>query len=393
MKLSNRILGLNGEPGTSDGWGVYYKARAMLAAGEKLTMLCIGEHDRKTAPFIIDAMADLARGGNTGYALASGQPGLRAAVAEKIEAESGVKTGPENVIITSGGQSALFASMCAALDPGEKAVVIDPYYATYPATVRGAGGIFATVPARPENGFQPDRDELYAATEGARVLLMNTPHNPTGAVYSEETLAGIAEVAKARDLWVISDEVYSSQVHEGKHLSLRALPDMAERVLVVGSMSKSHVMTGFRIGWVVGPEEAIIAMLSLSNGTTYGVPGFIQTAAEVALREGAAEEAEVSALYRRRRDLAVEALKGSAVSLSPPDGAMYVMLDIRPTGMSGEDFAMALLEQEKIAVMPGESFGTAAAGHVRVALTIADEEMVSALHRLAAFATRQAEAA
>lgn len=107
----------------------------------------------------------------------------------------------------------------------------------------------------------------------------------------------------------------------------------------------------------------------------------------------AAEEAEVSALYRRRRDLAVEALKGSAVSLSPPDGAMYVMLDIRPTGMSGEDFAMALLEQEKIAVMPGESFGTAAAGHVRVALTIADEEMVSALHRLAAFATRQAEAA
>lgn len=393
MKLSNRVLGLNGAPGKSDGWGVYYRARALLDAGERVTMLCIGEHDRRTAPFILDAMDASARGGNTGYAVSLGQTGLRQAVAERTQAATGVPTAAGNVIITAGGQAALFASMCAALDPGDTAVVVDPYYATYPATVRGAGGVFRTVAARPENGFQLDRDELMAATEGARALLINTPHNPTGAVYSRETLEGIAEVCRARDLWLISDEVYASQVHEGAHLSPRALDGMAERCFVVGSMSKSHVMTGFRVGWVVAPEAAILAMQSLANGTTYGVPGFIQDAAEAALRQGGQEEGAVAALYRRRRDLAVEALKGSAVQVSPPEGAMYVMLDVRDTGMSGEEFAMALLERERIAVMPGESFGRAAAGHVRVALTIADDDMVAALRRLAAFAGDLAEAA
>ncbi|QIE54320.1 pyridoxal phosphate-dependent aminotransferase [Pikeienuella piscinae] len=393
MKLSERIIGLNGAPGESDGWGVYYRARAMIEAGETLTMLCIGEHDRKTAPFILDAMDASARGGNTGYALALGQDGLRRAVAERVEAATGVDTTAANVMITTGGQAALFATMCAALDPGDTAVIVDPYYATYPSTVRGAGGVLRTVAARPSKGFQPDASDLSAATEGARALLINTPHNPTGAVYSRATMEGIAAVCRERDLWLISDEVYSGQVHEGAHLSPRALPGMAERTLVVGSMSKSYVMTGFRIGWVIGPEDVIAAMMSLANATTYGVPGFIQDAAEIALRQGAAEEAEVAALYNRRRDRAVAALEGSPVAVSPPDGAMYVMLDIRGTGMSGEAFAMALLERERIAVMPGESFGRAAAGHVRVALTVGDEAMAAALRRLAQFASRLAKAA
>ena len=393
MKLSNRILTLDGGDPRGDGWSVYYRARDMLAAGEPVTMLCIGEHDRKTAPFILDAMEASARGGNTGYTLALGQPGLRDAIAERVAAETGVPTGRGNVIVTTGGQAALFASMCAALDPGDTALIVDPFYATYPATVRGAGGRVRTVKARPEAAFQPERAALDAAAEGARALLINTPHNPTGAVYSQETLEGIAEVCRRHDIWLISDEVYSGQVHEGEHISPRALPGMAERTLVVGSLSKSHVMTGFRLGWVVGPETAIEAMRGLANGTTYGVPGFIQDAAETALREGAAEEAAVSALYTRRRDRAVAALAGSAVAVSPPQGAMYVMLDIRATGMGGEEFAMALLERERIAVMPGESFGEAAAGHVRVALTIEDEAMDAALRRLARFAENLREAA
>lgn len=393
MKLSTRILTLDGGGPRGDGWSVYYRARDMLAAEEPVTMLCIGEHDRKTAPFILDAMEASARGGNTGYALALGQPGLRDAIAERVTRETGVPTGRANVIVTTGGQAALFASMCAALDPGDTALIVDPFYATYPATVRGAGGVVRTVKARPEAGFQLERAALDEAAKGARALLINTPHNPTGAVYSRETLEGIADACLRHDLWLISDEVYSGQVHEGAHLSPRALPGMAERTLVVGSLSKSHVMTGFRLGWVVGPEAAVEAMRGLANGTTYGVPGFIQDAAETALREGAAEEAEVAALYTRRRNRAVAALAGSAVAVSPPQGAMYVMLDIRATGMDGEAFAMALLERERIAVMPGESFGEAASGHVRVALTIEDEAMVAALRRLARFAETLAEAA
>lgn len=393
MNLSDRILTINGAPGADDGWAVYYKARDMRDAGEPVVMLSIGEHDHKTAPFILDAMDASARGGNTGYAYFMGSAGLRAAVAERVQRMTGVVTTRDNVLITTGGQAALFAAHAAALDPGDTGVIIDPYYATYPGTVRGVSGRVATVAAHAANGFQPDRDDLMDATEGARSLLINSPHNPTGAVYTRETLEAIAEVCKARDLWLISDEVYDSQVHEGAHLSPRALPGMAERTLVIGSMSKSHVMTGFRIGWIIAEPDTITAISALSNSTTYGVPGFIQDAAETALREGDQEERTTSTRYRRRRDKAARALEGSCVKLSPPDGAMYVMLDIRATGLSGEAFALALLDAEKIAVMPGESFGTAAAGHVRVALTIDDEAMVDALRRLAAFAAKLAEAA
>ena len=387
MKISNRIVRLNGEPGQSDGWSVYYRAREMKLAGEAVTMLSIGEHDRRTAPFIIDRMADSARGGNTGYALMIGQESLRDTIAARIERMTGVPTTRDNVIVTSGGQAALFSSVCITSDPGDDLLIVDPYYTTYPSTVRAAGGVVKKVQARAENAFQLGKNDLAAAAPGAKALLINTPHNPTGAVYTRETLEGIAEVCKAEDLWLISDEVYDSQVHEGAHLSPRALPGMAERTLVVGSMSKSHVMTGFRLGWVIGPAEVIKIAGDLLNGTTYGAPGFIQDAAETALKEGDQEEGAVAALYRRRRDKAVAALEGSpAIRISPPDGAMYVMLDIRATGMSGEDFALELLEQEKIACMPGESFGEAAAGHLRVALTINDDEMVDALQKLRAFA-------
>ncbi|MEO0363064.1 MAG: pyridoxal phosphate-dependent aminotransferase [Pseudomonadota bacterium] len=391
MKISSRISAINGDPDADDGWSVYYRAQAMVAAGEDVTMLCIGEHDRRTAPFILDAMDDSARAGNTGYASARGQIGLREAVAERASRTTGVATTPDEVIVTTGGQAALFAAMSAATDPGDAAVIVDPYYATYPATVCGPGARLRTVKARPDRGFQLDRDDLVAATKGARALLVNTPHNPTGAVYDDASLAAIREACLANDLWLVSDEVYESQVHEGAHVSPRSLPDMAERTFVVGSMSKTHVMTGFRLGWVIGPAAAIEALVGLANATTYGVPGFIQDAATVALRDGAAEAEEVSALYRRRRDRALAALEGSnVVSVSPPQGAMYVMVDVRATGLSGAEFAARLLEEEKIAVMPGESFGEAAAGHLRVALTIEDEAMVEALGRLAAAAERLA---
>ncbi|MGB0412095.1 MAG: pyridoxal phosphate-dependent aminotransferase [Pikeienuella sp.] len=387
MKLSERLINLNGEPGADDGWAVYYEARRMMEAGEHITMLSIGEHDQVTAPFILDAMDASARGGNTGYAYIQGQPGLRAAVAERVTAMTGTAADVENVTITTGGQAALFACMSATLDPGDTCCIVDPYYATYPSTVRGVGGHVATVRANPDRGFQLDADELMASTKGAKALLINTPHNPTGAVYSRETLETIAEVCRTRDLWLISDEVYDSQVHEGAHLSPRSLPGMAERTMIVGSMSKSHVMTGFRLGWVVADRPVILGLRDLANATTYGVPGFIQQAAETALRDGDEEQANVGARYKRRRDIAVDVLGGSNVlRVSPPDGAMYVMVDLRGLGVSGEAFALRLLAEEKIAVMPGESFGTVAAGFVRIALTIADDELADALKRLRRFA-------
>ncbi|MEL6685209.1 MAG: pyridoxal phosphate-dependent aminotransferase, partial [Pseudomonadota bacterium] len=177
----------------------------------------------------------------------------------------------------------------------------------------------------------------------------------------------------------------------GTHISPRSLPGMAERTLVVGSMSKSHAMTGSRVGWICGPVEAISHVINLATHTTYGVAGFIQDAADFALSQGDSVEEEVAAPFRRRRGLTMQALDGqNVIRAVPAQGAMYVMLDIRATGMSGEEFANALLDAEHIAVMPGESFGQAAAGHVRVAMTIADEQYVDALQRLIAFASMKA---
>lgn len=385
MRLSNRILTMIDDG--DDGWAIYHETKRRQAAGEQITVLTIGEHDRRTAPEILKAMHDSAMGGNTGYADIPGSPSLRATIAERVEARTGVKTTAANIMVTPGGQAALYAAHTAALDPGDRALYIDPYYATYPGTIRGTGGVDVPVRARAENDFQPARADLEAAATGAKSLLINSPNNPTGVIYSRETLAMIGEVATKHDLWLISDEVYDTQVWEGEHLSPRQLPGLADRTMVIGSMSKSHAMTGSRIGWIVAPEEVIPHLLFLSTNTTYGVPGFIQDAAEFALNQGQGLEDAIAEPFRRRRLLAQEVLKGAnAVRMVPPSGAMYVMLDIRATGLSGEDFAFALLDAEKISVMPGESFGTAAAGHVRVALTVDDDRLTDALVRLAAFA-------
>jgi arginine:pyruvate transaminase len=385
MQISDRIAGILG--GGSDGWEVFLKARAMMADGVDVTELTIGEHDIRTAAPILQDMHRAALSGNTGYAAIPGMAALREEVAARVQAQSGVETRAENVMITPGGQSALYAAHFAVCDPGDTALYVDPYYATYPGTLRGVSAVPVSVPASADAAFQPKAADIAAKAAGAKSLLINTPNNPTGVVYSRATLEGIADVCKAHDLWLISDEVYDTQVWEGAHLSPRALPDMAERTLVVGSMSKSHAMTGSRIGWVVGPEAIIDGLINLATHTTYGVAGFVQEAALFALRQGPAFEAEIADPFRRRRLIAQDVLKEqNAVGLVPAHGAMYLMLDVRSTGMSGEAFAYALLEAEHIAVMPGESFGEAAAGHIRVAMTIEDGAFEASLRTLVRFA-------
>jgi arginine:pyruvate transaminase len=394
MKGSDRITGLLG--GGSDGWDVFNRARGMIAEGIPVTELTIGEHDIRTAAPILQEMHRAALAGHTGYASIPGTPALRDTVAARVQARTGVPTARGNVTITAGGQSGLFAAHAAVCDPGDTALYIDPYYATYPGTLRGVSAVPRAVAARAEDAFQPRAEDIDAAAAetAAKSLLINSPNNPTGVVYSRATMEAIAEVCRKRDLWLISDEVYDTQVWEGEHLSPRALPGMAERTLVIGSMSKSHAMTGSRIGWIVGPEETIGHLVNLATHTTYGVPGYIQDAASFALAQGDTLEAEIAEPFRRRREKARAVLaRQNAVALVPAQGAMYLMLDVRSTGMSGDDFAEALLSAHHIAVMPGESFGNAAAGHVRVAMTIADDDFIAALQQLVAFAETMAKAA
>ncbi|MDG3040094.1 pyridoxal phosphate-dependent aminotransferase [Roseicyclus marinus] len=382
---STRIATLTAEG--DDGWGIFYKARAMKAVGRDVLELTIGEHDVGTAPDILAEMHRAAMAGHTGYAAVPGIAPLRDAVAGRLSAQHGVAYGRANILIVPGAQAGLFAAHHAACDEGDTALMIDPHYTTYPGTIRAVGARPLPVAARSEDGFQPDLAALERAAPGARSILINSPNNPTGAVYSAESLAGIARIAEAHDLWVISDEVYDTQVWTGRHIPFASLPGMAARTLTVGSLSKSHAMTGSRLGWVAGPEAVIARLITLATHTTYGVPGYIQEAGLFALKQGPAREAAIAAPFRRRRDWLAARLAGQNIlRMIPSDGAMYAMLDIRATGLSGTGFAERLLEDSGVAVMPGESFGDAAAGHLRIALTLPDPTFEEAIDRLLAFA-------
>ncbi len=386
MQLSNRVTHITG--GGSDGWDVFYKARRMISEGVDITELTIGEHDIGTDAIILGAMDHSARGGHTGYAMVPGTQELRESVAARIQAQSGVPTTYENILITPGGQAGLFAAHAATCNEGDRALFIDPYYATYPGTLRGVGAVPVAIQTHASDAFQPRAADIAAeAAKGAASLLVNSPNNPTGTVYDRETLDGIATVCRDHDLWLISDEVYDTQVWDGTHISPRSLPDMADRTLVVGSMSKSHAMTGSRVGWICGPKEVVSHLINLATHTTYGVAGFIQDAAAFALAQGDGLEEEIAAPFRRRRLIAKDILADqNTVGLIPAQGAMYIMLDVRATGLSGEAFANSLLDTHHIAVMPGESFGQSAAGHVRVAMTVEDTRFGAALETVVAHA-------
>ncbi len=378
--------------GTDSGaWEPFFRARAMKEAGTPVCDLTVGDHDIPTDPSILDEMARSAAGGKTGYTAIPGITSLRQAVASRIERRTGIPTGVENVMITNGGQGALIASHLAMLNPGDRALFLDPYYPTYPGTILAAGGIPVPVSTDPADEFRPDPEALEVAAVGARSLLFNSPNNPTGTVYPAETIRLLADTATRHDLWVVSDEVYDTQLWSGQHISIRTMPGMAERTFVIGSMSKAYAMTGSRVGWLAGPAAIMEALETLLTVVTFGVPEYIQEAARFALEQGRPFEERIAAPFRERARVAMACLaRQQTVVAVPPRGAMYLMLNISATGMSGREFAMHLLEIEGIAVMPGESFGSQAAGHVRVALTVPANELGDAIGRLASLAGRLA---
>ena len=383
--ISDRIknITVNG----SDGWGVFNKARTMISNGEKVIELSIGEHDIKTSTNITDAMHKSALNGNTGYAEMQGLKKLRELIAKRNQERTGDKTNPENIIITPGGQAGLFATHMATCNEGDRALFLDPYYATYPGTIRSVGAKAIPIETQSQNGFQPPFNEIDLRATGAKTLLINSPNNPTGVVYSKDTFNSIAKAVIKHKLWLISDEVYDCQIWNGAHLTPRSIETIADQTLVIGSMSKSYAMTGFRCGWVIGPEPIIENMVHLATSTTYGVPAFIQDAAYFALKKGSEIEKKVSEPFFRRYQSAQSVLnEAKNIKLIPGDGTMYLMLDIRETGLSGDEFANLLLDEKKIAVMPGESFGTAAAGHLRIAMTVADDIFQHSLIEIKEFA-------
>ena len=380
---SSRLTGII--PSGKDGWEVHFAAMTRKQAGEPIVMLSVGDHDFDTPAETVEACVTAVRGGFHHYTQLPGIPALREAMAKVSTRCTGVLTSAQEVIATPGGQAALYAAVQAVLDPGGHAIVVAPYYATYPGTFRAAEADFTVVETLAENGFQPET----AAIEGAvrsntRAILINTPNNPTGAVYSRKSLEGIAEICRRHDLWLLSDEVYWT-LGGGEHISPRSLPGMADRTLVVNSMSKSHGMTGWRIGWLTGPKDIIRLLINLNLVTTYGLTDFVSRAATEALENDYGVD-EIAARYAARRRTFLDEIAGlNHITVRGSTGGMYVMLDIREVELDCEAFAWAFLEAEKVAVMPGVSFGDAAAGHIRISLCQTESVLADAATRLKRF--------
>lgn len=382
---SARISGIL--PSGKDGWEVHFAAMTRKEAGQPIIMLSVGDHDFDTPNETIEACVKAVRSGYHHYTQLPGIPRLREAMAMASTRCTGVETTAANVIATPGGQLALYAAVQGTLDKGDHAVVVAPYYATYPGTFRAAEADFTVVEAQAADGFQPGMEAIEAALKpNTRAILINTPNNPTGAVYSRDSLEGIAELCVRRDLWLLSDEVYWT-LAGGHHVSPRSLPGMAERTLVINSMSKSHGMTGWRIGWLTGPESMISMLVSLNLVTTYGLTDFVSRAASEALENDYGVK-QIADTYNGRRKVFLDAIRGlNDITVRGSEGGMYAMLDVSEVEPDDEKFAWAFLDAENVGVMPGSSFGDAAAGHIRISLCQPDDVLLDAANRLRRFAS------
>lgn len=386
MQFSPRVERLTG-PGRG-AWSVQQEAAVLRDSGHDVIFLTIGDPDQPAPAVVIDATIEALRRGRTGYGPMIGYPQLRAAIASRFAQRTGQPCAAENVTVTTGAQGGLYCALQCLSGPGDEVIVPEPVYATYEGVVAASGAEMVMVPLPAERGFHPDLDSVAGAVgPRTRVVWINSPHNPTGAVFTPEEIAGIAEICQKHDLWLVSDEVYEDLAFTRPHLSPWSLAGMAERTVVVSSLSKSHAMPGFRLGWVIGPPELSRHLFTLLLSMTYGTPPFIQEGALAAL---GGEPPEVAALredYRRRAELMSGILAAAPnCRVIPPEGGMFVLLDVRGTGMAARPFASALLESEDVAVLPCDAFGPSAAGHLRISLTEPDQRLAEAGHRIARFA-------
>jgi len=370
-------------------WALHLRARQMKRKGAEIIELTIGEPDMPADPSLIAEAERAMKAGRYRYSNGRGEPAVLEALAAKYRKRRADVT-TLNVMCFPGTQTALFVVMLGLVEAGGAVLVGDPLYATYEGVIRSTGAEQITVPLRPEHGFRMQAEDLEKAiTPECRVVLLNTPHNPTGAVLSADEIAAIGEVCRRHDLWIVCDEVYEELVFNGAFASPFDNPDLAERTIVVSSISKSHAAPGFRSGWAVGPVDFTERLLAVSETMLFGVQPFIADMTAYALSNPIDTAARMREAYSRRAGRIVSGLKDAfGVIPIPPDAGMFILLDVRETGLTGEDFAWALLEEEGVAVMPGSSFGDEARYLVRISLTVPDEAIDEASRRIAALAGR-----
>lgn len=371
-----------------EAWKTHGRARARQRAGDDVIVLSIGDPDFDTPRPVIEAAYQALNDGYTHYADLVGTPELRAAIAGYQGKLSGVEIDPADVVVVSGAQCGLFASAMSTMDPGDEVIVPSPTYVTYPAVVGAPGATLVSVATDPEQGFAIDAEAIRAAvTPRSKVIMLNSPNNPSGAMISREALEGIAQICKEHDLWLICDQVYSGLVFEGEHICPLSLPGMAERTIVINSVSKSHAMTGWRLGWLIVPEHMRKIFSNLMLCMLYGIPAFTQQAALTAFDQDLTELEDMKHAFAARRDTMARGFEGARglICRTPPAG-MFCMIDVRQTGLSSYEFAEQLLDAEGVSTLPGDAFGPSGAGHLRISLMVSEERLADACARIVRFA-------
>lgn len=340
---------------------------------EGVRHLEVGEPDFPSPPHVIEAACEAARSGYTKYTANAGLPSLREAIGEKLLRVNGDEVSPDRITVTNGAVSGLMAAIMTVAQAGDDILLPDPGWPNYHLMAQSLGVRERFYPLRPENGFLPDPEELTSRiTPRTRAILVNTPSNPTGAVFPEDVIRQLVEIANRHDLWIISDEVYEQIIFEGTHVS-PARFDEAGRVIRAFSFSKTYAMTGWRVGYVVSPPGVTEIINKLQEALISCAGGVNQKAAEAALRGPQDCVDEMRASYQRRRDLLVATMQGTDILAVVPHGAFYAMLDVSSAAQDTYEFARRLLLEQGVAVAPGETFGPSGQGLVRIALCAVDE--------------------
>lgn len=362
----------------------------LVAQTRGIISLGVGEPDFVTPWHVREAAIFAIERGYTTYTSNWGMPELRRAIAEYWERWQGIRYDPaREVLVTVGVAEGIDLAMRAVLEPGDEVLIPEPCFVSYTACTRLAGGVPVTVPTRPADGFRLDPQELRRRiTPRTKAMLIGFPSNPTGAVLTREELLEVARVAEEHDLLVFSDEIYGELTYCGEHVSFAALPGMQERTILLGGFSKANAMTGWRLGYACGPAPILEAMFKIHQYTIMCAPIVSQMAALEALQRGQGEVEKMKAEYNRRRLLMVRGFQEMGLPCVEPRGAFYIFPSVAETGLTDEEFALRLLEEEKVAVVPGRAFGPSGAGCIRCSYAASVEKLTTALERMGRFVER-----
>jgi aspartate/methionine/tyrosine aminotransferase len=376
--------------GTETAFEVSARARALAATGRSIVYLQIGEPDFDTPDNVRAAAKQAIDEGMTHYPPYAGLPELRAAIAADTTDRRGFAVEPSNVFVTVGGKGVMVYAIMALVDPGDEVIVPDPGYPIYDSITRFVGGTSVPIPIRQENDFRLDIDELASLiTPRTKLLVINSPANPTGGVLTRGDIERIAELAMRHDLVVLSDEIYSRILYDGaEHHSIAALDGMAERTITLDGFSKTYAMTGWRLGYAVVPDWLVKAYGQLIINTISGATAFAQAGAIEALRGPQADVDAMVREFRARRDLIVDGLNEiPGFDCLRPQGAFYVFPEISGTGLTGAELAERLLQEAGVCVLAGTAFGGVGTHHIRISYANSRENLTEALSRIKAFVT------